>query len=69
MTNIVEMPTLCFKYKNHRDAVEWRRIEVPVFFYGNTPWHPDVQWMLRGYDLDRNSFRDFAVKNILEFKS
>lgn len=55
-------------YTNHRGEVGWRRIFPQHIVCGSTDWHPEVQWLLRAFDLDRKAERDFALKDIKEWK-
>jgi len=58
---------LCFTYRNYRGEVAERRVIPGEFYWGNTEFHEEDQWMLRAYDLDKESYRDFAVRDILSF--
>lgn len=35
----------------------------PLFF-GSTEHHPDLQWLLKAYDWDKNQDRVFALRDI-----
>lgn len=54
-----------FIYKNHKGEVGERRVLPSLFYFGSTQWHPVSQWLLRGFDLDRNQMREFAFKDIV----
>ena len=60
---------LCFTYRNYRGEVSERRVIPGEIYYGNTEFHEDDQWLLRAYDLGKESYRDFAVADILSFGS
>ena len=32
-----------------------------------TEWHPEEQWILDAFDLDRNAERSFAFKDIVDW--
>lgn len=55
-------------YKNWRGEVAERRIVPESFFYGATQWHPENQWFMRAFDLDKQEYRDFALKDIHSWK-
>ena len=53
-----------FKYKNWQGKISWRRI-IPISLrFGSTKWHPEEQWLLKGFDLDKQANREFAFKDI-----
>lgn len=58
---------LKFTYRNHRGEVGERRVIPNGLVFGSTQWHPEMQWLLRGFDLDRNDDRDFAIFDIIAF--
>lgn len=56
-----------FTYKNWRGRTAKRRVQVIDIIWGATDWHPEMQWLLRGIDLDEppgNAERAFAMANI-----
>lgn len=53
-----------FVYRNWRDVVSRRHV-VPIrIWFGTTGFHPDQQWFLRAYDLEKAEYRDFAFSDI-----
>lgn len=57
-------------YKNHRGEVAWRWV-VPLERapeYTTTPHHPEAQWIMRVFDLDKGEERSYAMKDILEVR-
>ena len=56
---------LRFTYTNYRGEVAERRIHPQRIYFGNTPWHPDTQWLMEAYDLDRKEMRDFALRDMV----
>lgn len=62
------LPTMEFTYRNYRGEVSNRKVQDPQKpFYGTSPFHEGEQWFLRAFDVDKQDFRDFAVKDILLF--
>lgn len=57
---------LFFDYRNHRGEYSTRRIdgESVRFWFGKTEHHPDKQWFMGAWDLDKDSHRDFAANDI-----
>ena len=43
-------------YKNHRGETGTRRIIPLSIFFGLTNYHPEEQWLLRVWDLDKNDY-------------
>lgn len=52
-------------YENHRGEVGVRHF-VPVQLYHGIalPWYPEPQWLLNGFDLDKNEWRTFSMNRI-----
>lgn len=56
------------RYTNYRGETADRRI-VPIRIrFGSTEWHPEGQWLLEAFDLDRDATRAFALKDVLEWR-
>ena len=53
-----------FVYRNHRGEISERRVTPLGVRYGSTKWHPEHQWLLCAYDLDKGAQREFAMKDI-----
>lgn len=53
-----------FLYKNWRGEVTKRRVIPEALHYGATEWHPEPQWLLRAFCLDRQEPRDFSLEEI-----
>jgi hypothetical protein len=58
-------PPLAFVYRNHRGEVATRRA-IPISVrYGSSPWHPDPDWLLEAFDVERGAVRTFAMKDMI----
>ena len=55
------------KYKNWRNEVAERTIIPIQLVWGSTEWHPHEQWLLKVWNVERNDYRMYALKDILEF--
>ena len=55
-------------YTNHKGKTSDRRIVPDTLWFGETEYHPGNQWLLKAFDLDKNAYRDFALKDIKEWK-
>jgi predicted DNA-binding transcriptional regulator YafY len=54
-------------YTNWRGETRWRRV-VPIrIWFGSNPWHPEPQWLLDAFDVDKAEDRAFAMKNITDW--
>ena len=54
---------LIFRYKNWRGETAQRRVVPTGFRFGSSEWHPEPQWLLVAFDLDRGQGREFALKD------
>jgi hypothetical protein len=50
------------EYTNYRGETAERRFRPANLYVGSTEHHPEVQPLVRGYDVDRGVWRDFAVR-------
>ena len=48
-------------YKNWRGEEGIRHILPIRIFYDSTEWHPEKQWLIEVYDLDKKANRDYAL--------
>jgi hypothetical protein len=53
-----------FRYTNHRGETATRRVIPQGVGFLATEWHPEPQWLLHAYDLDRGADRSFALAGI-----
>ena len=51
-------------YTNYKGETEVRRIIPKEITFGSTQYHPEEQWLLVGYDVDKNAERTFAMKDV-----
>lgn len=56
-------------YRNHRGESSWRQITPGWMYFGSTKWHPEQQWLMIAYDHDKQADRDFALRDILEWRT
>lgn len=55
-----------FRYRNWRGEEATRWVIPWEIYFGMTEYHPEPQWLLSGYDIDRKEARAYALKDILE---
>jgi predicted DNA-binding transcriptional regulator YafY len=63
-------PKLEIDITNHR-GIRATRIVQPLrraMWFGSTPHHPEPQWFMHAWDIDKEAERDFAWKSIHSIK-
>ena len=55
------------EYKNWRSETAIRHIEFVHIWFGSTEFHKEEQWLMRAIDLEKDTERDFAIKDIIRF--
>jgi hypothetical protein len=56
-------------YTNWRGETAWRLILPQEIWFGSTEYHKEAQWLLRAQDIEKNAERDFALKDIDQWKN
>jgi len=56
-------------YTNYKGETGWRKIVPQKIWFGATEWHPENQWLLDAHDTEKDALRNFAMKDIQEWKS
>jgi predicted DNA-binding transcriptional regulator YafY len=51
-------------YTNWRGERGVRRIEPRHIEFTSSEFHPEQQWLLTAWDIDKGAFRTFAMKDI-----
>jgi predicted DNA-binding transcriptional regulator YafY len=59
-----ERENISFDYTNWRGEKSRRRVHPIRIYFANTPWHPNTQWLMEGYDLDKKEMRDYALADM-----
>lgn len=56
-------------YTNYKGETAYRKI-IPTgkIWFGSTEWHPEKQWLLDAHDVEKGALRNFAMKDIKEWK-
>lgn len=60
--------TVQIVYTNWKGETAERTIKPIELWYGATEYHPEAQWLLRAIDIEKDDERNFAMKDILEWK-
>ena len=56
-----------FTYKNYRGEVSVRLVCPIMIAFGRTGFHPEPQWLLHAWDLNKEAERTFAMKDISDW--
>jgi len=56
--------TVSILYTNYRGETSIRRIVPKRIWFGKTEWHPDEEWILDAFDLEKEAERGFAMKDV-----
>ena len=54
-------------YKNWKGVTSYRNIVPKSVEFKATEWHPEEQWILNAFDIDKQADRAFALKDIKEW--
>jgi predicted DNA-binding transcriptional regulator YafY len=61
--------TIEILYTNYRGETSRRRIVPASLRFGSTEFHPEPQWLLEAFDVERAADRTFAMRDVQEWKS
>ncbi len=64
----MNLQTVIILYTNYRGETALRKITPKKIWFGKTEYHPEEQWLLDAFDLDKQADRTFAMKDIKEWK-
>jgi predicted DNA-binding transcriptional regulator YafY len=65
---IVHHDKIEFDYVNWKGVKGRRKVEVNEFHYDSTKYHPEKQWLLEAFDLDKGELRIFAMRDMSNVK-
>lgn len=54
-------------YTNWKGITSYRNIVPKSVEFKSTEWHPEEQWILNAFDVDKQADRAFALKDIKEW--
>ncbi|OHV73363.1 hypothetical protein [Ensifer sp. LCM 4579] len=57
-------PPLTFVYRNWRGEIATRKAVPLRLEFASTEWHPEAQWLLIAWDIEKRATRSFAIKDI-----
>lgn len=59
---------VCFEYTNYRGVTATRRVIPITILFGSSQYHPHPQWLLRAMCMERGAVRDFALRDITNWR-
>jgi predicted DNA-binding transcriptional regulator YafY len=57
-----------FTYTNWKGETRERRVLPSQLAFTSSKWHPEMQWILIAIDLEKKTYREFAMKDIKDWK-
>lgn len=60
-----EPPALAILYTNWRGVTAVRHVMPRGVRYGSSKWHPEPQWLLEAFDVEKGETREFAFNKIV----
>ena len=63
--NIIFGQQTQFEYINYKGIKSTRNVIPMSLYFGSTEFHPENQWLVVAYDLDRQRERTFALNDII----
>ena len=51
-------------YTNYKGETQTRHVVPKAMLFTSTSWHPEDQWCLLAYDLDKEQDRFFTLKDV-----
>lgn len=68
MFKVVPGDRLEFDYVNWKGEKGHREVEVLGLYYGSNEFHPEEQWILFAFDIDKHAYRTFTMKDMSNVK-
>ena len=63
--NIIFGQQTSFEYINYKGTKSTRNVIPMSLYFGATEFHPENQWLMVAYDLDKQCERTFALNDII----
>lgn len=68
LMNIEMNKIVTILYINWRGVESERRIIPQELYFTSNEWHKEEQWLLKAWDLDKEDYRNFAMKDIRKWQ-
>lgn len=62
--NDLQNKVIAVEYKNYRGETAVRKVIPLELYYGNTEYHPQDQWLLRVWDMEKDAERIYSLQGI-----
>ena len=62
--NLKQGENVFFTYANYRGETSKRHVKPIEIRFTSTKWYPEIQWLLKAYNLEKKSIREFSFKYI-----
>lgn len=59
-----ESRVVTIRYTNYRGETAIRTIIPDKIWFGSSQWHPEPQWLMDAFDVEKDAHRTFALKDI-----
>lgn len=56
------------EYTNYKGVFGKRKIVPQKIYFGSNEWHTEDQWLLDAFDVEKDTNRTFALKDIKSWK-
>ena len=63
-----EDEVVTFTYKNYKGENRTRKVVPHQLDFCVTQWHKEKQWFLVAWDIEKEEFRKFAIKDITDWR-
>ncbi|MCH8519715.1 MAG: hypothetical protein LAT82_03080 [Nanoarchaeota archaeon] len=65
---VEEEKIIIISYTNWKGITSQRRIIPQNILFSSNEYHPEKQWLIEAYDVDKNAMRTFACRDIHSWK-
>jgi predicted DNA-binding transcriptional regulator YafY len=60
----MEEKTVILDYTNHKGERRERWVIPHRLYWGSTEYHPEPQWLLEAFDVEKQAIRTFAMDDV-----
>ena len=57
-----------FSYVNYKGVFKRRKAILQAVYWGSNKWHSKDQWLVIGWDLEKQEERTYALKDIMDVR-
>jgi len=63
-----ESQQVTFTYTNWKGETKQRRAVMQSLYWGSNDYHKESQWLVEGYDMDKEAVRTYALRDISDVR-